>query len=292
MTKTCESEGCGTRASFNKEGETKGRFCVLHKEPGMINVIDKTCESNGCGTRPTYGIPGYKTSRCYKHRIKGMIRNSNSKCKENKCKEKALYGINFKPEHCEKHKLENENNLVERECESCNLIMILDKNNKCEYCNPESFKMSRLAKQNALMSYLDNRMLLGESTDTIIENGECGKERPDRVFDFGDKIIVLECDEYQHRERNCDCEQIRMVNISQSFGGIPVYFIRWNPDNYTPGNINKNPEDLNKRYKLCGDLIEGIKNSRVELEKTLLSVIYLYFDGWNGLNKEKWVEIL
>jgi hypothetical protein len=30
-----------------------------------------------------------------------------------------------------------------------------------------------------------------------------------------------------------------MVNIGQTFGGIPVYFIRWNPDDYSPENDKK-----------------------------------------------------
>ena len=34
---------CGKRSCFNFKGE-KARFCFLHKEPGMIDVIHKTCE--------------------------------------------------------------------------------------------------------------------------------------------------------------------------------------------------------------------------------------------------------
>jgi hypothetical protein len=56
-------------------------------------------------------------------------------------------------------------------------------------CNPESFKIVRLAKQNELMEYLDSIDLKGSYTDIIIDNGICGKERPDRVYDFNDKII-------------------------------------------------------------------------------------------------------
>jgi hypothetical protein len=50
------------------------------------------------------------------------------------------------------------------------------------------------------MDSLDARDLKGDSTDKIVEGGICGKERPDRIYDLGDKIIVLECDEHQHRE--------------------------------------------------------------------------------------------
>lgn len=129
-------------------------------------------------------------------------------------------------------KLEKDINLCERECKSCNLTFILNENNLCEFCDPIIIQKAKLVKQNTLMDYLDSKDLKGDSTDTVIDKGECGKERPDRVFDFNDKIVILECDENQHKERNCVCEQTRMINISQSFGGLPVYFIRWNPDKY------------------------------------------------------------
>jgi len=79
-----------------------------------------------------------------------------------------------------------------------------------------------------------------------------------------------------------------MVNIGQTFGGIPVYFIRWNPDDYSPESDRKNPEELAKRYKLVGDLIRDIKKNKHVLPKTLVSAIYLYYDGWNSLTEEKW----
>ena len=153
---------------------------------------------------------------------------------------------------------------------------------------PESWTVVRLAKQNALMDYLDFRDLKGNSTDIMIDGGICGKERPDRVYDFGDKIIILECDEHQHQERVCLCEQTRMVNIGQSFGGIPVYFIRWNPDDYIPENNKKAPESISIRHKLCGDLITDIKKNKVILPKALVSAIYLYYDDWSSLSNQKW----
>jgi hypothetical protein len=138
------------------------------------------------------------------------------------------------------------------------------------------------------MDYLDARNLKGFSTDTTIDSGLCGKERPDRVYDFTDKIVVLECDEHQHRERACVCEQTRMINIGQSFGGTPVYFIRWNPDDYSPDSDKKNPEVLSKRHKLVGDLIDSIQKEKTVLPNALVSCLYMYFDGWNSLAEEQW----
>jgi len=216
-----------------------------------------------------------------------MIRRPSAKCKSPDCKEAAIWGTNWTPKHCEAHKTADEKNLVERQCVSCSLTYILDKDNRCEYCNPDSFATARLAKQNALMAYLDAKGLKGTSTDKTIDGG-CDKERPDRVYDFGDKIVILECDEHQHRERTCVCEQTRMVNIGQSFGGIPVYFIRWNPDDYSPEANRKEPEAIAKRYKLVSELITSIKNNKYTLPHALVSAIYMYYDGWSSLASEEW----
>jgi len=217
-----------------------------------------------------------------------MIRHPNAKCKAPKCRELAIWGTNWTPRHCETHKTTDDTNLVERPCVACGLLYVLDAADKCESCNPAAFATARLAKQNALMSYLDSRGLTGSTTDVVIDDGICGKERPDRVYDFDDKIVVLECDEHQHRDRVCVCEHTRMVNIGQSFGGVPTYFIRWNPDDYSPESDRKNPELLPKRHKLAGDLLRDISDGKHALPTGLVSVMYLYYDGWDSLATAEW----
>jgi hypothetical protein len=286
----CAFEKCDTRPCYNFLGG-KAIYCKNHKLVGMIDVKNKHCVFKCCISQPRYGISGNSPSHCAKHRKPGMIRYPRSKCKHLSCNNIAIFGKNYIPQHCEEHHAEDEQNYVERECSSCNLVMVLNQNNQCEYCVPETFQTARLAKQNALMAYLDYRGLNGMSTDTIIDEGECGKERPDRVFDFGNKIIVLECDEHQHRDRACVCEQTRMVNISQSFGGVPVYFIRWNPDDYSPLNPRKIPEAIEKRHKLVADYIRDIQQNLIELPAAFLSVIYMYFDDWDGLANQPWEVI-
>lgn len=286
--KICQEEGCESiTPSFGFPGE-KGQYCSKHKKEGMIDVKHKTCDEEGCDTVALqYGKPGKPPTHCAKHRKEGMIKRPNSKCKL--CNEKAIYGINFTALHCEIHKNKEDINLAERECKSCNLEYILNENNLCEFCDPIVIEKAKLVKQNALMDFLDSKDLKGDSTDIMIDKGTCGKERPDRVFDFEDKIIIIECDENQHKERNCICEQTRMINISQSFGGIPVYFIRWNPDKYKSKNKEEN---MTKRYTTLENLIKNIKDNLLELPKSLCSVIYLYYDGWTNLDNEKWELLL
>jgi hypothetical protein len=135
------------------------------------------------------------------------------------------------------------------------------------------------------MNYLDSRDLNGNQTDKTIDGGVCGKERPDRIYDFGAVIVVLECDENQHQERACHCEQTRMINIGQSFGGTPVYFIRWNPDDYSS---KKQPELLSRRYKMVGELLKSIRDKKITLPTALVSAFYMYYDGWTSYNEEEW----
>jgi hypothetical protein len=72
-----------------------------------------------------------------------------------------------------------------------------------------------------------------------------------------------------------------------------VYFIRWNPDDYIPENINKQPEILKKRYKLVGDLIHSILKETTALPgNALVSVLYMYFDGWSSLQEQEWIKII
>jgi hypothetical protein len=286
--KLCIENGCRSYMSYYNLPGQPGKYCSEHKKEKMINVRIQYCISKDCTSAATYGKPGNKISHCFSHREKGMIKRPNSKCKEKGCNEKALWGTNFVPMFCDNHKTEGHTNIVEKPCVSCNLPYILDSNDKCENCNPAAWHSARLAKQNALMDYLDSRELGGDQTDKTINGAECGLERPDRVYDLIDKIIILECDENQHQDRNCSCEQTRMVNIGQSYGGIPVYFIRWNPDSYKPKISNKRQEILPKRYKLCGDLLDDIKKGVHKLPSALVSVIYLYFDGWSSLLDSNW----
>jgi len=281
--KQCEYEGCIIFPNFDfKDG--KGRFCKKHKLKDMIDIKHKICDQEGCESRPYYGKPGSCSTHCAQHKQPGMIVRPTAKCIN--CKNKAMWGTVSKLIHCELHKTEEDINLVEKACISCGLSYILNKENKCEFCNPISFKSAHFSKQNALMNYLDARDLKGCSTDLMIEKGECGKERPDRIYDIGDKIIILECDEHQHKDRQCLCEQTRMVNIGQSFGGTPVYFIRWNPDKYITSNSKQ--EIIGKRHTLVGDFINSIINRKSTLPVALVSVFYMYYDGWNTHADESW----
>ena len=270
--KTCEHVGCKTIPTFNTEGETTCRFCSKHAEPGMVNVRLKTCEHVGCKKRPTFGFPGQDKLRCKSHIEPGMISNPKRKCVHDKCKEPAMYGI-VTPQYCGDHKHDKDINWVEKTCVSCGLTCILNKENKCQYCDPDMFNKTRLAKQNQVKRYLDANEFEYISCDQIVEQGECFKYRPDFLIDCNTHFVVLEIDEHQHKDRADECETVRMINIFQSLG-MPTKFIRYNPDKYRVNKERKNPSFRTRMNILKKHLQFAIKD---DVDDTI-TVKYLFFD--------------
>ena len=71
--KTCEFLNCTTQTSYNISGSKIARFCKIHKEIGMIDIINKTCEFLNCKTIPIYNISGSKIARfCKIHKEIGI----------------------------------------------------------------------------------------------------------------------------------------------------------------------------------------------------------------------------
>jgi hypothetical protein len=59
---------------------------------------------------------------------------------------------------------------------------------------------------------------------TTVNTQGCIKERPDFIFDLGDKMMVVEVDEHKHRGR-AQARGPRMFNVGQvAVGGAPVMF--------------------------------------------------------------------
>ncbi len=265
-------EKCDKYPIFNKRGLTRGRFCNDHKEPDMVDVKNPTCEQ--CNKRPVYGFAGKKPTFCYLHRQLNTIKQPTKRCLEAKCTEFAIYGTQTH-EHCEQHKLPNETNLVERQCKSCGLLGFLDKNEHCETCDPKAFRRIRLAKQTAVVDYLiaNGIPITLDMVDKTVDNGSCGLERPDIRIDCGSHILIIEVDEHQHSGRPCECEQTRMVNISQS-NGMPTVFVRYNPDKYKVPK-GRSMEGTTKRL---AHLLEWVRYHITSYPTAFLSVRYLFFD--------------
>lgn len=209
-----------------------------------------------------------------------MTKSPMKKCEQEGCDELATYGIRMAV-HCEMHVHPEESCLVQTRCVSCGLIDLVDEHGRCAYCDPQQYRRVRLAKQREVKVWLDQSSSLHHDYrlyDEMVEKGECGKERPDFAWDCGTHWVVLEVDEDQHKDRQEYCECARMVNISQSFGGLPVVFLRYNPDSYVYLDRSRHPSS-SKRMKVVEEWLTHVRES---VPEHYLSFVKLFFDGYDA----------
>ena len=218
-----------------------------------------------------------------------MVKFPRRRCQEPNCTNLGTHGITG-PEHCEVHALKSDRDLVSRPCKNCGLEYILQ-NGLCQACGFWKLHGSlHLFKQREVEKMLVAADQPPEHEDKIINGGECGRERPDFMWDAGTHWVILEVDENQHLSYAEECECIRMVNIFNSLEGTPALFIRYNPDKYRqPGKQRRvADESKGRRHEM---LIRWVKWARTHKDaqpkgpEESLRRVQLFFDGWDVVGK-------
>jgi hypothetical protein len=281
--KYCIYEGCNVRPNYNLPSEKKAIYCNKHKLEHMINIQDKKCIFNGCNIQPNYNYLGLSAEFCATHKKQNMLLVKRLTCRFKDCKEKSVFGKNCVLLHCEQHKEHDEIDLVNLLCTKCNLPGVTSSKMLCYHCDIWfNNKPERLVKQNTIKRLLDAHNIFYYKSDLQLDEKSCGRERPDFIIINKNlknepRALILEVDENQHKERDCVCEQTRMINIAESLG-MPTLFIRYNPDKYKPDQDFKQIKQQT-RQKI---LIELLKYDKILDFKCTIKVIYLFFDGHNN----------
>jgi hypothetical protein len=292
---TCNHPGCTTQPHFNNPGETKGKYCASHKLEGMEDVINQKCNHPECTTRPSYGFPGGKPERCSQHKIKGDLLKPNSKCTIKGCKKQALYSNGHKkPLRCEEHKEDDDLNIVEQLCKSCGLIDIVDPEGYCHVCKPGAHNSFRLAKQKRVFVSLNARGIPPDSHDKAILRAECDLlSRPDMLYIRDSHNVIIEVDEGQHSGRLEECECTRMINIVEAFQK-PVFFIRYNPDEFKTDGKKQNPTHNNRMDVLLMEHLRFVLDYTPEKISSMGGTLFmkrLFFDGYRDGVPVEWEKI-
>lgn len=247
LSKKCIINNCKKVACY---GTLVVEKCKTHKNKNDINLLSKKCESLGCNIYPSFGIK--IALRCKKHKLITDINLKLKRCI--KCSKTATFGITT-AQHCNEHKLLNEKNLRKTifACISCGLNYNTIRKRKqtlCYYCDPTKIlKKKELIIKNLLEK--NNYTFIYDKPCNI--NNECKKYRPDFLIDCNTYFIIVEVDEFAHKNYDQSCEIIRMNIICDNLG-LPTIFIRYNPD-------NKNFSTKIKHAKLLDVLNYNLKNT-------------------------------
>jgi hypothetical protein len=112
------------------------------------------------------------------------------------------------------------------------------------------------------------------------------------VYHLGTHVLVIEVDEGQHKGYLCTAygdtkegrmkgEKIRMYQIGQCFDGLPVLFLRYNPDAYKGEAIKDRRGVLVRWVKSCLSYQEWMVGYQVK---------YLFYDGYRATD-DAWQAI-
>jgi hypothetical protein len=263
-------------ANFYRPGHRGKHWCAeCEKPPNAIYFSDrsvKKCLFQGCEKQVTHGFPGLLPTHCAEHSQEHMVLGPGKRCEHSSsCRALATHGINERT-HCEKHKKRQETNVVERKCVNCGFLALLFENGKCEAC--DQFVVVRKAAENRVRRLLDARGWKWESYDRPVDV-MCGRERPDFVFwvfdaeRSVDRVIILEVDERAHTAYSPICERIRMINVTQAFGGPPVLWIRYNPDRMRGSKTSQRVRE--------GHLLGWLELAKTIPLPGLVNVVHLYY---------------
>jgi hypothetical protein len=267
---------------FNLPGETKAIWCFNcpSKSPLAIDVRNSKCET--CDKRAEFNIPGQKPIACTHCKIVGMVKFPRKRCVQKACKEIAIYGICDRV-RCEKHKNEDDFNLVERKCISCGLDYILNSHSRCDACEPSTYLKYSKRKELRIKNLLDaNRIIYVH--DTMVYEFACGKERPDFLIPCENHDIILEVDENNHKYIPKKCENIRMFNIVQGSMGRKRFFIRYNPDEFKLLKTKRKSQiSQARKEKHLLEWIEIAKNRKMD---TSGEYVKLFYDGCDNQSSE------
>ena len=127
---------CDNQTVYNKEGETRGLYCSLHKKEGMVNVkIQRKCLN--CNKQAWFNVKSEKKPLyCFSHKKEGMLNLNSRNCIECGKQSRFNYPCEKKPLYCVSHKKEGMVNVVSRKCIECSKQPTFNKENEKKplYC--------------------------------------------------------------------------------------------------------------------------------------------------------------
>ena len=287
----CEVENCLIQPTW---GHNPGKWlrCAPHgKEAGMKFKRNRICTKCRLAEAVCGTLYSNNSIHCAGCKDCNDVFDRNPKCVEEKCRTPAKYstGETNIPTKCEIHADETYYEVAPMVCSSCSLTFAMSAENKlctdcAGYINKTIRKEHILKKHIVGAGYVEDKKVKNfyheqKFSHDRIPDGSCIKRRPDFLFDAGTHFVILEIDENQHKSYSPECEVTRMINIAQDTGGgLPVVFIRYNPDRYIDinGKITKK-SIIKSKFQIC---LDSIKYHIDNMPNFPLSICKIYFDGY------------
>jgi hypothetical protein len=167
-------------------------------------------------------------------------------------------------------------------CINCNMMTVRKKGAVCNTCLPAAsrgspYKEARVRAELEKWAS-DGEVPLYTSWNKAIQFTNpkaCEQKRPDFAWDMGHRAVLLEVDEQQHIHYNRRCELVRVSIIAESYGGIPVHLIRYNPDAFKIHGKNRPTKSTERVALLKTELAKALATPDFDHR---LTVQHLWYD--------------
>ncbi len=280
----CKYKDCTVkRPNFNYKGEIIPLFCKKHALDDMVDVRSKLCNHAECDRRATFGnISDNIKVFCSKHKQDGMIDFNNNKpiypvvkCKAYNCSITPYY--NYKDKNkgvlCVNHK-------------ESDMVDVVNNYKRKDY------KITSIEQRIRIIFDINGLMYITNDT-TIYYTLYKYEDKPANsfLFDCVTHYLIVEIVNQQN-DNDTSAEILRMKEIRQRKDGLPVWFIRFNPNDYKKINGRKRTsgESQSKRHVKLLEWIKYCQNTSPCEYNDYIRTVYLYYDNWDGHGIERRIE--
>ena len=176
-----------------------------------------------------------------------------------------------------------------RLCSLCHFTQVSRNKQVCAKCLPRPYHRSpvkeiKLAAR--LQDWASEKLIpvysLWNKQNPWADPAQCGKYRVDFIFELENKVVLLECDENQHSIYDQRCELVRQAHVSLGFGGLPVHWIRYNPDSFRLNGVIRMATAQERESILLSQLQQAFHETDFDHLITITYICYTRSNADNG----------
>ena len=179
-------------------------------------------------------------------------------------------------------------------CPGCKLTQVQKMGDFCRMCVPIASRKSRVreARMAATLKEWASKGLIPEVNSWNKQNPtaeplQCGKFRPDFVYEWNEGLLVLEYDEQMHSDRLKRCELIRMGKVTLGYGDRPVFWVRFNPDAFKVDGKTLTTTRKTREEVLLEILQDTIGHADYD---HFMTVFYLFYNKPENTPEDNYVQ--
>lgn len=175
-------------------------------------------------------------------------------------------------------------------CSNCHYVLVGRRGDCCSSCLPRPSLRSKcheIRLAGSLGQWVSDGKISNYTSwnkqNPLADPLQCGKYRVDFTFETPSGVVLLECDEKQHSEYVKRCELVRQAEVALGYGGLPVHWIRYNPDAFKINGTTRVTKQKERKSTLLRHLQLAL--TRPDYEH-FITVTYICYDNPGTTNED------